>query len=411
MKIALIESKLDGKGGSQRQALSFACAFQKLGHEVTLYTIRYDREKCFSDILDKLRVVALPGGFSAPRPIGIFCLGFLNYIRYSRAESDAARRLALLIDRDTEILNAHDRIGFRVATYYKNLIADIPSVLMMSDILTKQWAAWRKAQFDPAGKQGLKRRFFNWLVDRYEVRRFILPHEGMMTLDNRTRDWARDYFNKQAVVVRSGLNIEHFSFAPRKGYSGKRVRILVAGIFFLHRRYEDVIRALRLLVDRGYDATLSLVGNYTTNYEYRAYQKRLCRLGEDLGIESRITFSGEVSEDDLRQSYHTHDIYVSPNHLQSWGLAVFEAMASGTPVIVSKTAGASEVLTDGDNALIVNPQSPEEIAQAIERLGNDPLLYMKMANSGRKFVEEQISWERSAKAAIAVFEDVMSGNV
>lgn len=411
MKIALIESKLDGKGGSQRQALSFALAFQKLGHEVTVYTIRYNKEKCFSDILNELRVVALPGGFEAPRPVGIFCLGFLNYIRYSRAESDAAWRLALLIDHDTEILNAHDRIGFRVAMYYKNLVADIPSVLMMSDILTKQWAAWRKAQFDPAGKQSLKKRFFNWLADRYEVRRFILPHEGMMVLDNRTCDWVRDYFSKQAIVVRSGLDIEHFPFARRCGCSGKRVRILVAGIFFLHRRYEDVIRALRLLVDRGYDATLSLVGNYTTNYEYRAYQKRLQRLGEDMGIENRITFFGEVSEDDLRRSYHAHDIYVSPNHLQSWGLAVFEAMASGTPVIVSKTAGASEVLTDGDNALIVNPQSPKEIAQAIERLGNDPLFYMKMAHNGRKFVEAHISWEHSAQAAIAVFEQVIAAHV
>jgi len=406
MKIALIESKLDGKGGSQRQALSFASAFQKLGHEVTLYTIRYNKEKCFSDILDGLHVVALPGGFEAPHPVGIPGFGFINYIRYSRAESDAARRLALLIDRDTEILNSHDRIGFRVATYYKNFVRNIPSVLMMSDILTKQWVAWRKAQFDPAGKQRLKKRFFNWLVDGYEVRKFILPHEGITVLDNRTRDWVKDYFGKQAVVVRSGLDIDHFSFVSRDGCLEKRVRILVTGIFFLHRRYEDVIRAVQLLVDRGYDATLSLVGNYTTNYEYRAYQKRLQRLVEDLGLKDRVTFFGEVSEDDLRRSYHTHDIYVSPNHLQSWGLAVFEAMASGMPVIVSRTAGASEVLTHGENALIVDPKSPEQIAQAIERLGGDSLFYVKMANAGRKFVETQMSWERSAQAAIAVFEQV-----
>ncbi|MEK9195190.1 MAG: glycosyltransferase family 4 protein, partial [Patescibacteria group bacterium] len=332
MKIALIESKLNGRGGSQRQAIGYARAFQQLGHEVTLYTIHYDKEKCFSDMLDGLRVVALPGGFQTPRPMAIPGFGFLNYMRYSRAESNAARRLASLIDRDTDILNAHDRVGFRVAVFYKRFMRNIPSVIMMSDILTKSWTAWRKEQFDPTLKRSLQRRFYYWLIDTYEIRKFITPHEGMTVLDNRTRNWARDYFGVQAIVVRSGLDIKNFLFIPRDGCASKRVRVLVAGIFFLHRRYEDVVQAIKLVVDQGYDATLSIVGNYTSAYEYREYQKRLGQLAENLGLKTRVTFYGEVSEEDLRKSYHTHDIYVSPNHLQSWGLAVFEAMASGLPV-------------------------------------------------------------------------------
>lgn len=411
MKIALIESKLNGRGGSQRQIIGYARAFQQLGHEVTLYTIHYDKEKCFSDMLDGLRVVVLPGGFQVPHPMKIPGLGFLNYLRYSHAESNAARRLAFLIDRNTDILNAHDRLGFRVATFYKRFVRNIPSVIMMSDILTKSWKAWRKEQFDHTLKRSLPRGFFYWLVDAYEVHKFITPHEGMTVLDNRTRDWARDYFGTQAVVVRSGLDINNFSFISRNGCVSKRVRVLVAGIFFLHRRYEDLVQAVKLLADQGYDATLSIVGNYTTSHEYREYHKRLRKLVEDLGIETRVTFYGEVSEEDLRQSYHTHDIYVSPNHLQSWGLAVFEAMASGLPVVVSRTAGASEILQNGENALIVDPKSPEQIASAVKRLIDDPQLYVKMAHAGRKLTEERVSWECCAKATLSVFEDVMSGNV
>lgn len=411
MNIALIESKLNGRGGSQRQVIAYARAFQQLGHEVTLYTIHYDKEKCFSDMLDGLRVVTLPGGFQTPRPIIIPGLGFLNYMRYSRAESNAAQRLAFLIDRNTDILNAHDRVGFRVAVFYKRFVRDIPSVIMMSDILTKSWKAWRKEQFDSKLTRSLQRKFYYWLVDRYEVWKFITPHEGMTVLDNRTRDWARDYFGTQAVVVRSGLDINTFSFIPRNGCVSKRVRVLVTGIFFLHRRYEDVVQAIKLLMDQGYDATLSLVGNYTTSHEYREYHKRLGKLAKDLGIERRVRFYGEVSEEDLRQSYHAHDIYVSPNHLQSWGLAVFEAMASGLPVVVSRTAGASEILTHGENALLVDPKSPEQIAHAIKHLIDDPQLYVKMARAGRTFTEDQVSWEHCAKKTLAVFQDFMSGRV
>ena len=122
MKIALIESKLNGIGGSQRQALSFAVAFQELGHEVTVYTINYDHDRCFPDLLDQLRIVALPDAFKPSRTKKRRLWGFLNYVAYAKEENKAARALACLIDPQTDILNPHDRLGFRVAAYYKKLI-------------------------------------------------------------------------------------------------------------------------------------------------------------------------------------------------------------------------------------------------------------------------------------------------
>ena len=406
MKIALIESYLNGKGGSQRQALSFAVEFQKLGHDVTVYAVTHDKGEGFLELISQLKVISLPGGFKAPPAKKRRFFGFLNYIAYAKAENSAARALAYLIDRDTEILNPHDRLGFHVASYYKKCVKDVPSVLMMSDILTKSWIAWRKSQFDPHYRPSVKQKLFNWLVDAYEVRHFITPHEGMAVLDERTKQWAMDYFHKNATVVRSGLNIEKFSYVPRNAIQGRRVRILMAGIFFLHRRYEDGIRAVKLLEDHGIDASMTITGNYIANNEYKSYFKRLCSLVKELGLESRVTFAGEVSEDELAANYASHDIYVSPNHLQSWGLACFEAMARGLPAIVSKSAGAAEVLTNGENALLVSPRSPEEIVRAALRLINDAQLYTRISSQGRKFVEENISWEKSARAMLNVFERV-----
>ena len=404
MKIALIESQLNGKGGSQRQALSFAIAFQKLGHDVTVYAINYDKGEGFLDLIDQLRVVALPGGFKAPLAKKRLFFGFLNYVAYAKAENDAARSLAEMIDKDTDMLNPHDRFAFRVASYYKKHIRDVPSVLMMSDILTKSWIAWRKSQFDSRYRPSIKQRVFNWAVDAYEVKRFIAPHEGMAVLDDRTKAWAVDYFHKDAVVVRSGLDIEKFSYVPRKGIQGRPVRILMAGIFFLHRRYEDGIRAIKLLNDRGIDAHMTITGNYIANNEYKSYHRRLNTLVHELGLQSRVTFAGEVSEDELRENYGSYDMYISPNHLQSWGLACFEAMARGLPAIVSKSAGAAEVLTDGENAMLVPPKSPEAIAEAAMRLIEDEQIYMRISAAGRTFVEGNISWDKSARAMISLFE-------
>jgi len=73
-----------------------------------------------------------------------------------------------------------------------------------------------------------------------------------------------------------------------------------------------------------------------------------------------VVFHGHISEEKLVEFYSTSDIFVFPNYPQTWGLAVFEAMGCGTPVVVSTSCGASEVLTDKENAILVPPKSPEK---------------------------------------------------
>ncbi|MDZ4260263.1 MAG: hypothetical protein U1A25_01235, partial [Candidatus Sungbacteria bacterium] len=70
--------------------------------------------------------------------------------------------------------------------------------------------------------------------------------------------------------------------------------------------------------------------------------------------------------------------------------------ASGCPVIVSKTAGASEVLTDGENALLVPPKNPD--------------LYEQLSRKGRLFVEQNISWRKYTEYMLKVFEEVIKRN-
>ena len=400
MKIAIIESKLDGKGGSQRQAISLALELQNMGNNVTVYTLAYDKDKCFTDMLNKLRIVQI-----ARRPAykNIRVLHFFNYFRYSAAESRAARQLALLIDPNTDVLNPHDRLGFRVAAYAKKLVSPFPVVLMMSDILTKGWIAWRRGQFNKKYKPRWRQTLFNLVIDVYEVRKFILPHEKIVVLDNRTKHWVKEYFGKEADVVRSGLDLEKFPYVERHFLTEKKAAIFMAGIFFIHRRYEDAIRAVRILLDAGYHIKLSIAGNHSANEEYAGYYKDLAAITNKLGLEKNVKFLGKISDEELIGCYQQSDIYISPNHLQSWGLAVFEAMASGCPVIVSKTAGASEVLTDGVNTLLVNPKSPEEIAHAVKRLVDDAELYQKLSKDGRVFVEKNISWQHYAEGMLKVY--------
>ncbi len=269
---------------------------------------------------------------------------------------------------------------------------------------TKTWSFRRDSQFDSKLKISFIKRLFYWLVDKYEIKKFIKPQDKIIVLDNRDREWVREYFKKEAIVVRSGLDLERFNFKERESLTNKKVEILMAGIFFRHRRFEDGIMAMKILKEKNYDVNLSIVGDYNINKDYF---KELVYLAKKSGMEDSVDFAGRVSDEKLLNFYQQSDIFLFPNHWQSWGLVVFEAMACGLPSIVSKTAGASEVLTDGENALLVEPFKPEDIITAVAKLIDNPDLYVKISRQGRELVEKSISWPLMAQKVSAIFKETL----
>lgn len=403
MHIAIIHSRLNSKGGTQRKALATACALQELGYTVTVYAMAYDPEQCYPALLSGLIVIALPRYNDKAQKTKIPFLKFLNYFLYSRNETRAASRLAETIKRDTEILCSFDKLAYRVAAHYKNKIQNIPSVAIMDDIYTKLWAEWRKSQFDPMRRLTWRRKFFYSIVDWFETRKYILPHERIIVLDRRTKKWVGEYFHKDADIVRNGLEPRDFPYTPHVFSKKSKVRLLSVGIFFVHRRYEDIIQAVKLLQEKGIDATLSIAGSF--GGEHRHYFEKLQVLAYKLGVSGSLLFLGNVSDAELRKQYAENDIYISANHLQSWGLAPFEAMASGMPAIISNTTGAAEVLTDHKHARLIPPKNPEKIAAAVKELVENSDLYAVLSKEGRRFVETEITWQNTAKELTKVLEE------
>lgn len=393
MNIAIIVRKLNVTGGTQRQALSLAREFKQQGHRVVLYTFLYDKKRCYPDLLEDLDVRSL-----AYYPLHSYF--FLDLIR----EQNAAKNLASLIERDTDILHPHDQASHRVAYYFKKKIKNIPSVWMMNDLPIKRWSFWREQQMNPSLSLSFIKTFAYWLFDFYEIQKFIRAQDAITVLDDKDKEWVRYYFKKQAIVVRSGLDSNRFFYTPRTHVS-RPAQLLMSGIFFTHRRFEDGIKAIKILKGQGCDVVLSIRGAHRAD---DPYVRRLQQLVHRLDLQRYVTFAGPTSSDREHARTLVHaDIFLFPNHLQSWGLVVFEAMATGTPVVVSKSAGASEVLTDKKNALLVNPKSPAEIAKAVKTLIDNPALYRRLSRNGRMFVEQNISWSRQAKKLLALFEDIL----
>ena len=406
MKIAIIVRKLSTQGGTQRQALHLAIQLQAMGDEVTVYALRYEKGKGFTDLIDRVRVVALPEHCASK---GVFAriehllpLFFVEQLRENRDAYDLAR----LIDPDTELLNPHhDSATYKTAYYFKKYMYNIPSVWMMNDLTTKYGSFLRARELYEQKRLSFAARIGYMLFDTWERTRFIRVQNVITVLDNHDQDLTRMYLKRRAIVVRSGIDISQFPFIPHDAPIGQVVRILIVGIFFTHRRFEDAIEAVHILKQSGVRCTLTIIGDPTTDH---AYADAIMNLVRGYNLDNAITFRGRVDETELYEAYANHDIFLFPSHLQSWGLAVFEAMASGLPVIVSKTAGASEILIHGEHALIVDPKTPSQIAGAVQRLLNDTSLYTDISKKGREFVEHTLSWRRYAQDMKRIFSTAFS---
>ena len=323
---------------------------------------------------------------------------FKNYLQ----ELKDAKLLAEKINPETDILNPHDQEAYRVAAYFKKRVKNIPSVWMMNDMPTRSFSLLRDRQFDETKRVSVFKIVFNEFFDIFETWRFINAQDVIAVLDERDQRWAEKSFAPKAVVVRSGIDIKNFSFCERTTVLKTDIKILSTGILLPHRRFEDLIDAVALLREKGYNASCAIVGEYSHNA--RLYDALVNR-AEKAGIAEYINFVGRVSDDELKAYYRTSDIFVFPCHLQSWGLAVFEAMASGMPVVVSKTSGASEILTHEKTALLVDARAPEHIATAVAHLVDDGNLYNELSKNGREFVEKNLSWEKYTDAMLKIFEE------
>lgn len=387
MKIGILVWELNVSGGTQRQALELALYLQEYAKQnVVVYTYLYDAEGCYPDLCAKLdiryikrrRLEKYQGKLKELLRIAVKCFKF--YFEIDQ------KKLLRILDDDIDILNVHDYHVYPTAGLWK-IKTGKPVVWMMNDMPMYQW--------NP--KKVLKTALFHL---KPAFRGYVKSFDKIVVLDHRNLEQVQRNFGRSAKVVRSGLDIEKFPFHLRE-HPGKIIRLLSIGIFFPHRRIEDTIEAMSILTQKGYQVVLHYVGNDDMGM---GYAREIYSLVDKLDLCDKVFFHKRVSDQKLLQLYRDADIFVFPNSPQTWGLAVFEAMACGIPVITTTGCGASEVLCDEVNAVIVEPQNPAEIANAVERFYKDRDLRKSISIEGRKFVESNLSWKLYAESMLQIFQ-------
>jgi glycosyltransferase involved in cell wall biosynthesis len=131
-----------------------------------------------------------------------------------------------------------------------------------------------------------------------------------------------------------------------------------------------------------------------------AYVERLKTLIAELHISDSVIFAGYVDETQLRALYHTTLALVVPYLGEGFGLPVLEAMKCGAPVITSPVSSIPEV--GGDAVLYVNPESINELANAMQQMLCEPGLRTKYAQAGIERAKA-FSWQQTARKTLDIY--------
>lgn len=146
------------------------------------------------------------------------------------------------------------------------------------------------------------------------------------------------------------------------------------------------------------DVVLVVVGEGNTGY-YKTLARRL-------GVAERVKFIGFTRE--ISKYYAASDAFLFPTLYEPFGLVITEAMASGLPVITSRSAGATELIEHMRDGILLNdPTDVREIAFYLSRLLGD-VQFRKQIGYFARQKAEQYSWDRVARETMEVYESVMN---
>jgi len=152
--------------------------------------------------------------------------------------------------------------------------------------------------------------------------------------------------------------------------------------------------------DKWNNVKLVLVGDYSGDVFLSGYDAlRRAAAAPELG--DRVIFTGFVPDEDLVYVYNAAGVLVLPSLDEGFGLPAVEAMACGTPVIVSRAGALPEVV--GDAGMLFDPHSPWELKEHLEKVLADGEKQTTMRQRGLRRSGD-FSWEKSAAVALEVFE-------
>jgi glycosyltransferase involved in cell wall biosynthesis len=204
-------------------------------------------------------------------------------------------------------------------------------------------------------------------------------------------------------IVPNGIDLAEYRELPPQGEFRRKYGIDASQriILFLGRVHQS--KGIDLLIK----AFSSLEGDYSEARLVIAgpddgFLPSLKNLVNELKLETKVIFTGPVYGEQKLSAYVDADVYILPSFYESFGISVFEALACGTPVVVTDRCGIANIVKD-KGGLVVQYEA-ESIAESLRRMLEGDSLRQKYGKDGQALVREKYGWEAIAAEMEKVYE-------
>ncbi len=253
--------------------------------------------------------------------------------------------------------------------------------------------------FDPNPTAGISTHRHPLL--RAIIRRIIRAASARVAISDDTKRRAQDYHGAPPDIEVIPLGLvppRNIPSRSARAPDDRVFRIVTIGRLIPRKGYRDLLEAIAL-ANRS-DIHLHLIGDGPLGPELRAAAERL-------GLTDRVTFHGAVNESEKWNMLFDADCFISASLYEGFGIVFLEAMYAGLPIIATDEGGQTDFLVTGENALLVPPRQPHQLAAALSLLLREETLRRRLGEANRMKAGEHLI-TRTARRYEELFERVLS---
>lgn len=196
----------------------------------------------------------------------------------------------------------------------------------------------------------------------------------------------------------NGIDMKEFELKEK--YLQTRQYIFSIGRFVHKKGFDILIKAFKQVADKKQDVDLIIAG---TGEEWQ----KCADLVDELDIKERVKLPGFVEREEVIKLYNGCEFFILPSRREPFGITNLEAMAAGKAVIATEVDGVPEIIINGENGILFEPENINELAQKILWLFENNEIKENMGRYGRLLVEKKYNWQSIADRYIKIYETIL----
>lgn len=175
----------------------------------------------------------------------------------------------------------------------------------------------------------------------------------------------------------------------QRGSQAGPLRLLFVGNVIKRKGVHTILEAL---AQADFAWTLAVVGNLHID---RVYVKHLWKFVQAKGLQARVQFHGAIADDAVLALAKESHVFVMPSSYEGYGIAYLEGMGFGLPALGTTAGAAREIITDGKDGFLIQPEDASVLAEKLRILNGNRRLLVEMGLAARARYEAHPSWEVS----------------